>query len=166
MNSKIYDKLISLINEANINEHTLTKNEIALSNPIPDSSTTANTKINVLSIPGSGYIGDVDVFYNRIDLAELGTNLSLLSEIQFSLDNIVSELSLSRVADLDLSDIENITIPSMIVGDINNVTLTAKQNSLGWIGENNVSLLYGLSYNSVNPLHHLMNVVLPGANYL
>ncbi len=167
----IIDQLIALINSANVSEHPslltdpLTIDQVSISNPTPDAGLTWDTKVTVSALPNSEYSGQVDVFYNRIDLSAIGTDLGFMSETPFTADTVVSILNaMGNVALLD-TDMGEFTIPNMNVGDIETVVLVANPDSLAWKGTVTVSLLFGLPPN-VSILHQLMTVTLPSAGYL
>ena len=154
------NKLIDLINADNPHPALLSKNNITFSIPTVEVGESWNTVVTVSAIQGSGYVGEVDVRYKRIDLTELGSSVGLISENVFTPDTVVSVLNKSRGAFLGIEDIDFITVPPMGVGDIETIALVARSDSLGWTGRINVSLLVGLPDN-ISLLHELLNIKLP-----
>jgi hypothetical protein len=161
----IIDQLVALINSANSRRAQLTAEQIVFSNPIPDVGPSWDTKVTVTAVPKSGYIGQVEVFYNRIQLSAMGSGLSLISESPFTIESIASVLSETRNAFLLDTDMQDFVISNMNVGDIRTVILKAKHDSLGWEGSLTITLLFGLPSN-IGSLHTLMNNTLPNNNYL
>ena len=160
-------KLLALLNKDNPAFVPFSLDNVALSQPIPDSTTIRNTKITISAIPGNGsYTGQVSVFYDRVDVNELIANQpGLMSESPITFETIVSILNNDLAADILATELEPFTVPDMAVGDIETVVLTASQDSLGWKGTTPVDILYGLPF-EVNKLHQLVNFTLPENNYL
>jgi hypothetical protein len=159
------DDILALIISDNPHPFQIIKESVTLSPPVADFSINGNTKITVNSVPGFGYYGSVDVFYHRITLPELG-EIQLLSETQFTPETIVSMINAKKRVDLtslDL-DLDSVIVPSMSVGDMKTVVLATKLDSLGWTGETDVSLLYGLPGN-VNLLHEIVTEIFPSDGY-
>lgn len=161
-----YDKLLNLINSDNIVIPPLNVDDISFSDPVVDIGATWNTKLTVSSLPTSEYIGSVDVFYTRPNLIELDSTKinNLISEIPFTPEMIINLINANRGTNFNVSDLELISIPIMDIGDVASVTLIMKSNSLTWIGNIDVSVLYGLS-NNTDILHNLLNHVFPTDGY-
>lgn len=159
--------LLNLINATNIIQQPLTLEDVSFSAPIIDIGDGWNTKVTVDSLPGSRYIGSVDVCYNRPHLVELNNSVinNIISEVPFTPEIILELLNTSRGTDFTVDDMEIITIPVIGIGDVASITLTMKSNSLAWIGDTNVSVLYGLPSNT-DILHQLVNHILPNNDYL
>lgn len=154
------NKLIDLINADNPHPALLSEKNITFSVPIVDIGETWNTAVTVSAIKGSGYVGQVVVRYNRIDLSNLGSEIGIISEEAFTADTVVSILNRTRGSFISLDDVSSIAIPVMNVGDIETIALTAKTDSLGWTGRVDISLLMGLPENT-GLLHELLNIELP-----
>lgn len=160
----IVDKLLDLINAKNPHKHPLTSDQVTFAAPVPNSDATWNTKVTVSSVPGKGYRGNVDVFYHRIELTELGTSIGFISEEPFTPETIVSMLNEKLGITLTLTELDAVTVPAMTVGDIETVVLAAKSDSFGWVGEIGIDLLFGLPDN--DELHQLVTNTLPSSGYL
>lgn len=158
--------LLNLINSENPHQKDLTLADVTFSEPTIDIGENWNTKVTVDSIPGSRYIGSVEVCYMRPHLAELNNSVisTIISEVPFTPEIILNLLNTSRGTDFTVGDMEEITIPVINMGDIASITLVMKSNSLAWVGDTNVSVLYGLPSNT-NLLHELLNHVFPSNNY-
>jgi hypothetical protein len=138
---------------------------ISFGPPVPDSSTIRNTKITVNSIAGQGFIGSVDLFYNRISLSAMGNVVWLFSDTPFTPDSVISLLNSGENAFLMVEDVESIVIPEMRVGDIYVLSLTAKPNSINWTDRIDTSLIVGFPSIAAS-LRNLMNTTLPVPGYL
>jgi len=160
-----YDKLINLLNASNPNPVKFDSSNVSFSDPTPDTGTGWNTKITVNTVPNPKYKGSVDVFYRRIHLSDIGSDVWLFSEEQFTIETIVSILNTAKDTFLLATDMDAIAIPVMRVGDIRTVVLAANPKSLGWVGDVSVSLIIGFP-GIASRLHSLMNTTLPGSGYL
>lgn len=152
--------LIGLINEVNSLSRLLREEDITIGPPSQDISTIHNTRLPVTAVPGSGYKGVVDVFYNRVALSDTAIPTGIQSEDVFTSDMIIAQLDRHPAVPLETEDVQSFTAPDLQVGDITTITVTAEDQSLGWIGATDVSLLYGLPPNS-DELYDLMNHQLP-----
>lgn len=162
-----FNTLLNLVNANNLIQQPLTALDVTFSDPIVDIGSNWNTKVTVSAVPGSRYTGSVDVCYTRPHLVELNNSVinNMLSEVPFTPEIILDFLNTSRGTDFQYSDVENIPIPLLCVGEIASINLTMKSNSLAWIGDTNISVLYGLPSNT-NILHDLVNHILPSPGYL
>jgi hypothetical protein len=158
------DKLLALINADNPYPRPLTFDTVSFSAPLAVAGDGYNTKVTVSSVPGKMFIGNVDVFYHRIELTELGYT-GLLSEAQFTPESILASLNAQCGTDLTLADVEGFTVPTLEVGEPQTVVLTSKSDSFAWAGEKEVELLFGLPM-EVNELHQLVTFTMPSDGYL
>ena len=161
----VYDKLLELINSSSNGSVPFDLSMISFGTPVPDSSTIRNTKITVSSIAGKGFIGSVDLFYNRISLSAMGNVVWLFSDTPFTPASVVSLLNDGENAFLLVDDVESIIIPDMCVGDIYVLSLTAKPDSINWTDKIDTSLIVGFP-SIANSLRTLMNTALPAPGYL
>ncbi|EKD22663.1 MAG: hypothetical protein ACD_84C00018G0004 [uncultured bacterium] len=155
-----HDKLLELLNNDNPRQIKFDRTNVTFSNPIENIGEGYNTRINVDSVPGGGFLGNVDVFYHRINLADLGNDIWLFSDMPFTEDMIISMLNTSRNAFLLASDLDAMAVPIMAVGDIRSIVFTTQPNSVNWIGSNNAMLIIGFP-GIVSRLDLFLNTTLP-----
>jgi len=163
-----YETILNLVNATNPIQQPLTKDDISFSEPIPVKGPDYNTKITISSVPGSRYTGFVDVFYNRPSLDDLNNSVinNIISDVPFTPQIIIDLLNSSRDTEFTLSDLIHCPCPpDLDVGEVASVKIAVKSNCLTWIGDANVSVLYGLPSN-IGELHHLLNHVCPNDGYL
>ena len=161
-----YDQLLAMINTENPNTLTFNLNNISFSLPEINNDVNGNTKIVVTANPISGYVGNVTLFYDRINFQQLDSTVWLFSDLQFTNDAVVSLLNIDRNCIFLLnSDITPLPIPTMQTGDIVNLPLIAESNSINWIGETNLSLFMGFPAIE-DTLHTLVNTNFPATGYL
>jgi len=125
-----------------------------------------NTRVTISAVPAKGYSSGLDFYYHRIDLAELG-DLAVVSAVPVTVAGILLVLNNANAAldqdraELDVSDLEEITLPRMYEhGDATFINLTARANSYGWCGENNLLVAYNLP--DVSELETFLYQTAPG----
>lgn len=160
-----YDKILQLLNDGNPHHIAFTKDNVILMEPTENIGAAWNTKLNIKAMPDGPFAGMVDIYYHRIQLSSIGTDLWLFSDQQFDHDNIVNILNTTKNTFLAASDIDTTIIPLMRIGDIMTVVITANPNSYGWTGSNEATLIMGFP-SVVNKLHTLLNYTLPGNDYI
>lgn len=105
-----------------------------------------DTVVTVTGIPGRGYYGDVDLYYNRMDLtAEVGS-FSFRSTEQHTRETVAQALARRYQLDIDPDDFEPFTVPVLEEGQSTDITLTVKADSIQWKGSIPVHLEYGQSW--------------------
>ncbi|MNU19725.1 Calx-beta domain protein [compost metagenome] len=133
------DKLFALINASNPLVRPLTPNNVEIINPRLAVGTGYNTRATVRALPDRGYTREQDVFYRRIDL-------SVLAPVQYSIEEIstpsllLARLNARRGTWLELEDVLAFTMPNVPQGGSGTVTLTAADESYGFIGQVVVTL--------------------------
>jgi len=137
------DKLVELLNEEFTPQKEFTPENIVFATPAAEVGEDYDTTLLVTGVPGKGYYGDASIKYTRISLAALGTGLQLHSETGFTKQDVVDMINAMRVAFLTPDDLEDFTIPPLNPGESADVTLQARALSLGWVGQNTVTLIYG-----------------------
>lgn len=152
--------ITGLINEANALDPPLDVSDVMFGVPVQDINATHNTRLSVSAVPSSGYTGNVDVFYDRIALANTAPPSGFMSETPFTSQFIISQLNRHPEVPLEASDLSDVVVPELQVGDTVTLQVQAKDESLGWVGNVEVALLFGLPPNS-DELYDLMNHQLP-----
>ena len=104
----------------------------------------ATTSIDLSAVPGGGYYGSVTVQYLRQQLSSLGTP-TLVRPGDYSVENVVALLSNLTDAYLDASDVIIGVIPSVAPGQTKSLYIQAAPHSLGWVGDIQVTLAYGVA---------------------
>ena len=156
------ETLLNMINAANTRRRYRFKlSDFTYGAPVPDATRPGcNTKIILTARLGSGFKGKVPVYYGRWLLGNANLPTTLISEAPFTPNVVLNVLDESTIASLTAEDATVVEIPPMSVGEIRTVTITARDESLGWISSTNIALLFGLPPN-VDELYELMNVSLP-----
>lgn len=159
------EKLLALINADNPRPLSpLTFADVTFSPAVIATGGPKNTKVKVSAIPGSGYKGSVNVYYDRLDMSVLGP-FSFTSETPFTFEEILQMVNEATGQDFVLDDIAEIDCSWMEIGDISLTRLEATDQSLEWMGQTELNLLYGLPGNT-DVLHYLLNHTLATDSYL
>lgn len=133
------DKLFALINTANPLPRPLTPNNVEIVNPRLAVGSGYNTRATVRAITDRGYSREQDVFYRRIDLAALAPVQYRIEEVGTP-SQLLAMLNARRGTWLELEDVLAFTMPNVSQGSQAPVTLTAADESYGFIGTVQVML--------------------------
>lgn len=162
MNSK--DKLLQALIAQNPPPIPFTDATISISDPAPADGGDWNTKVTVSSVAYGGYLGSVDVYYKRVDLSELGTDIGLESEFPFTVESLLAALNEARASWVSPDELETVVLPDQTTCVVHSVSLTAKPSAYGWKGTNTISILIGIPAEA-DLLHHLLHVIMPADGY-
>ena len=134
--------------------------------PLPQSGDDWNTMVTVIAKPGSGYSGSVNVFYRRVDLQRFAGTEALMRECKFTPQAIIDALNKCYLSFLSLEDLHEITEADLpcATGVVRCLTLTALDNSLGWIGTVTLPVVFGIP-KEASRLHWLLNHTMPAPGY-
>jgi hypothetical protein len=166
-----HEKLLAAINALNSPPVPFTLENVALLPPLPyEGSNSWNTKITVMAKAGQAYSSQIDFYYRRIDLKEMGA-LTISSDQFFSTSSILTMLNnLNTAPDrqkpvLAEADLVSFSLPPFSLnGDAHVVSLLADDGSLGWIGQTEMLLAYNLP--DVSALYQFMTETMPTPGYL
>ena len=143
--SQSADEIVIALNNQFLPPKLFSDKRLSFDVPQPAAGEDYDTTVIAHAIPGMGYYGDATVRYNRISLAMIGdqTTIVLQSEEQFTLQSICDQINGDREAFLDVVDLEPVTPPTLNPGDTVVITITASASSLGWKDSTTVTLSYG-----------------------
>src|ERR1700693_5427518 len=127
------DILIAQINLQNAAAQLTTSN-VAFGNPVADAETQWNTRVTISALPHSGLADSVDVYYDRINLQDVGNNVSLVQEAPFTVQSLLDALNAAEASTILLSDLQTVVLPNQTTGVVLTVPLTANAITLGWYG--------------------------------
>jgi len=145
---------------------------IWLSDPVPSADPQPgvgdewNTMVTVTAKPGSGYSGSVNVYYRRVDLQKFAGTQILDRECRFTPQAIIDALNNCYKSFLSLEDLQAITDSDLPCqsGVVKCLTLSALENSLGWIGAVTLPVVFGIPAEACR-LHTLLNHTMPAPGY-
>lgn len=140
-------KLLDLLNEANVPEKLLSAANVRLVSPVPEDHNGRNTRLTIESIPGRGYFGEVDIFYRRIPLTDHVADQDVVrSEVPLTAEALIQLLNSTYGLFLSVDDFDAFSVPELTPGSNELLTLTAKTDSLGWLGSITIDFTYGKPY--------------------
>lgn len=139
-----FDAIVDLINKNNTLYHPLTVNKLTPSLPQVAVNSTKNTVLTISAVFGSGYTGSVDVYYNRIDLSQLGSAVEVSSEEAFTVDSFLQAMIDKYGLSIVSEDLLPYDVSAIQTLEETTVTLTAHPCSLMWKGTIGVSTAVGL----------------------
>lgn len=134
-------RILDLVVASNASAALLTLSDVVFSLPTPTNHSGKNTELVITVKPNRGYEGSINVYYNRKNLNLFGSNLSFVQELNFSLSDIVAELNVIRNSSLQVTDLDVIETTTQQNGDFKKYLLTAKNDSLEWIGSLEITVL-------------------------
>ena len=141
------DKLLELINEANLPPKVLTNINVTFGTVAIDTGADGrNTNLVITGVPVNGYRGDVTIRYTRLDLSDivadtLRTNQTLSKAVVVGLVNQAYGMFLAE------DDLEDFTIPPLDSSNITaTISLTADVASVGFVGTVDLVLDYGNAF--------------------
>lgn len=139
--------LLSLLEKEN--NLVLEASDYDFSTPTPatppeGSEASYNTTLTVTNNnPAAPYIGSVDIFYNRLNLADL----ALLADIYVHAENTTTTHgllpSLNRRYGLNLKEEDIVNLDTIDLGNYREALLKATPSSLGWVGELKIGVVEG-----------------------
>lgn len=138
-----FDRLTTMVEEKNHPTYPLTRDSIKYENVTVDPNAQWNTRVTMKAVAGSGYMGQVDLFYTRTNLTALGT-LEFSQEAPFSLADMCVAINTAKIAQMTPEDLTNTSVPAMETGVPTSFIISASQNSLVWLGNTQITLLTGI----------------------
>lgn len=144
-----FDRLVEMVNAKNEPTYPLSDGTVRFIDVIPDLTQAHNTRVTMQSIPGGNYSGQVDLFYTRVNLTELG-DLTFVQEAPFTFESLLGLIGNSKGAPASPDDFTNGDIPEMETGIPVGFILSASDASLAWLGNTQVHLLTGIPNEAKN----------------
>ena len=139
-----FDRIIRMVEKKNTPTFPLTLATVILDGLTVEDSATHNTRVTMRARGvGHGYTGQVDLFYTRVNLSSLGV-LSFSQELPFRLTEVLRRINVLTGADIGMEDITNTVDPTTRDGIPTSFILSARSDSLVWLGNVEVMLLTGV----------------------
>lgn len=140
-----FDRILEMVTEKNVPTYPLSDQNVTLNVPTVESASTHNTRVTMRAKAhiGDGYTGQVDLFYTRVNLTTLGT-LAFWREQPFIYEELFALINQAKVAQMGPEDFTNDGLPVMENGVTYKFILSAKDESLAWLGNTQVTLLQGI----------------------
>lgn len=155
-------ELIDLINHDN--HTTLSADDVTFSAPSIVNYQGRNTQVTVTANPNTQFSGNMNVFYNRLAVSDLGY-IGIVSADIISPDDFLAMISTNKGIDLLAEEFEPFIIPVLEVGGVAQIALVAKSTAIKWYGQTMADYAFNLPP-ELDLLHQLVNVTLPASGYL
>lgn len=139
-------KIIEELNVLNMPPKTFTDINISLQDIEVIDTETANTKLTVKSVPGRGYVNNVDIYYKRLVLGDIIQDADVRSLEDFTPASVVKLLNGAFGLFLTVDDFEPFTPPTVANGESEDLVLTAKPDSRGFIGSAVINLTHSKAF--------------------
>lgn len=105
-----------------------------------------NTLVTIEGIPGRGYYGEVDVYYDRLSLSDMVEPFIYRTLTTINHHNLANAISNKTGIDLSPHDVISFEIPQLEDGDTRTVEVFASPRSLQWTGSVSIVVEYGRSW--------------------
>lgn len=105
-----------------------------------------NTTVRISGVAGRGYYGDVDVYYNRLDISDVVPLFEFRSQKELNRENVVTGLRNKHEIDIEPVDFDPFTLPPLEDGEVLERLFQVSANSLQWTGKLNAVLEFGPSW--------------------
>lgn len=137
-------KLVLLLNSTFLPPQIFNESRISFGTPVAVTASDHDTEIVATGIPGQGYWGDATIKYTRVPLSRLAGVVSVYSTTQLTLASVVAAMNAEYGTFLTENDFVPQTLPTLQLGDSATVTLVAASTSVGWVGQVDITIAYGL----------------------
>lgn len=130
-------KLLELINNTNFPPIPITEENVELLDvqPATGGGASWNTRVTAQAVAEKDYTGVRTLFYRRLNLSLLGEGRIFSTDTVGTTQELLDQLNAATGAWLDLADLEAFVLPQPAPGESANLTLVAKADSFGWIGQ-------------------------------
>ncbi len=150
------DRILEMVKERNHPTYPLTPQTVGLDGLTVENNVNYNTQVTMRSLGAStGYTGQVDLFYTRVGLDQLG-DISLIQEEKFTLEDLLGSINTLKTAQMTPDDVTNAVMPDTETGVPLTFTLSAADSSLVWLGNVSVTVLNGIPASSPTLYNFLM----------
>ncbi len=151
-----FERIITMVNGVNVPTYPLTRESVLFIDVVVDPANKWNTRVVMKAAAGSDYTGQVELFYTRANLTELGV-LELVSEPAFTLESLCDAINLVKTSQLTPIDLTNTEVPAMDTGIPTTFTISADDQSLVWLSNVQVSVVTGIPKEAHNLANFLNN---------
>lgn len=141
------DRLYVVMNDQYLPPREFTDETVRFGVPVPTTEHNRNSKVTVSGIPGKGYYGDVDIYYNRLDLGLLVEPFTFRTEEPITAAMLANYVRNVSDIEFTVADIAMDTIyPELDDGAAVDVQLIANPASLQFTGAVTLHAEYGRAW--------------------
>lgn len=140
------DKVLALVDETNTPPKPINARSVEAGAVSVEVGEEWNTRIELEGIPGRGYYGPAEFFYDRIALSSVQVSKPLRTEEELTVAVILKLFNAVTGLWVTEDDVEPFTPPDLQEGEEGEVTLTSKPTSKGFIGSIVVPVEFGRAW--------------------
>jgi len=140
------DRLVLVLNEQFLPPKEFTDKRLTFGQAQVTTENERNTKLEIDGIPGKGYYGGVEVYYNRLQLSDYLTEFTFRSDQQMTKDIVINNLAARYDLDINPDDFVDFDIPVLEEGQNVIITIDVKPESIQWVGSVQCYLEYGKAW--------------------
>lgn len=140
------ERMIIVLNDMFNPPKEFTDKRLAFSVPQPTTENDRNTLVTISGVPGKGYYGEVDVYYNRMDIAQYAPGFEFRSLTELNRGALTQALINLYSIQINPEDFVDFTPPALADGESVELTMTIEENSLQWFGSITAALSFGPSW--------------------
>lgn len=138
-----FARVLTEVNEKNIPKHPLTLKNVKPGMPEPLVHEEFNTRMNLAAVPGTVYYNQVDIFYKRLTLSEILSDVTIRNTEAFTPQLLIDMLNSQYNLFLTIDDVEPFVPPVLEYGQSATITLTARDDSYGFLGSIEIEVVNG-----------------------
>lgn len=138
------ERMYLVLNDTFIPPKEFNDRTIRFDNPISVDKYGRNTMVTIHGNPGKGYYGEVDVYYNRLDVKEILYRFKFKTNIPFNKSNIVNAFRHYVNEDFTIDDFADFETLDLAPAEVVHTSIDISPNSLQWIGTLDLTLENGL----------------------
>lgn len=140
------ERLIIVLNDQFLPPKEFTEKRLSFGDAQVSTDNDRNTKLEIDGIPGKGYYGAVEVYYNRLVLTDYLTSFSFRSDQLITKETVVTSLAARYGLEISPDDFVDVDIPVLGEGENTYITLEVKPESIQWVGSIQCYLEYGKAW--------------------
>lgn len=140
------ERIFVVLNDTFTPPREFNKTRLILAPPVVVDEHNRNTMVTISGIPGRGYYGQVDVYFDRMDIADYVPLFEFRSPDVLTRQSVVEAMAIRYQIDIDPSDFDPFDIPVLGDGESLDMTINIAATSLQWTGSVELHLEYGKSW--------------------
>lgn len=140
------ERMYVVLNEMFTPPKEFTAKRITFSIPEQVDEFDRNTKVTISGIPGKGYYGEVDVYYDRMNIADYVETFEFRSLNPLTQADIIAGMANRYAIDINPDDFAPFTPPALGDGEAQTIHVSMAETSLQWFGEVDLALSFGPSW--------------------
>lgn len=133
-----------ILNDSFIPPREFNDTTIRFGTPVVVDQHDRNTRVTIYGRPGKGYYGEVDVYYNRVDIQELTERFRFRTNVAFTRESIAQAYINWIQEDLTIDDFDEFSQVDLEPSEVLETEIAISPESLQWYGTLPLTLENGL----------------------